>query len=206
MLKIIKKSAIVSAVGVAAFAVLALPYNTAFAATEEIGPVPIQATVDSYIGVGTGGETGGVNLDVTPDGTGVGTGTGTDTVSISTNDTNGYSLHLTMADEDPASAAITNNRLNLGGVDSATSYISSVTGQSQALAANTWGWRQGAGTTYNEAQLYGTPFGASTLVKNTGPGTTTNDTTTIQYGIQTSSTLPKGTYRNHVLYTAITNV
>jgi hypothetical protein len=150
---------------------------------------------------------GTVNVNVTPTGSGAQT-IASDTVTISTNDTNGYTLQLA-----ESSATTT--------LDYSTYTIPASAGTQTTpvvMAVNTWGYRVdslggfGAGPTSpaSSAAISGTikfagipvPASPNTLV--TAPGTATNATTTVWYGVAVNTSQASGTYTNTVTYTVTT--
>lgn len=151
---------------------------------------------------------GTVNVNVTPTGTGAQT-ISSDTVTVSTNDSSGYTLQLA---ETGAGSAMT----------SAGNSIPASSGSQTtpvAMAANTWGYRVdgvggfGAGptTAQNSTAISGTikfaavPATASPNTLKATAGTASNDTTTIWYGVAANTSQPSGTYTNSVTYTAVAN-
>jgi hypothetical protein len=151
---------------------------------------------------------GTVDVDVTPSGAGAQT-IASDTVTVSTNDTSGYTLQLeeTTASTDLESGA------NTIPASSGTQASPAV------MSANTWGYRVdsvggfGAGPTSGQssAAISGTitfaavaDNGSPNTLKTTS-GTASNDTTTVWYGVAADTTQPSGTYTNSVTYTATAN-
>jgi hypothetical protein len=150
---------------------------------------------------------GTVNINAIPTGSGVQT-IGSDTVTVSTNDSAGYTLKL---GETGASATLTSG--------SNTIAASSGTQASPvAETANSWGYRVdgvggfGAGpTTAASNQAIGSsafaavPATASPNTLVTTGTTATNATTTVWYGVAVNTSVPSGTYTNSVTYTATAN-
>jgi hypothetical protein len=149
-----------------------------------------------------------VNDNVLPTASGAQT-IASDTVTISTDDTGGYTLQL---GETTASSSLTFN--------SNTIPASSGTQAAPiAMADNTWGYRVdgvggfGAGPTspVSSAAISGTitfaavPASGSPNTLVTTSGTATNATTTVWYGVAANTSTPSGTYTNSVTYTATTN-
>ncbi len=151
---------------------------------------------------------GTVNVNATPTGSGVQT-IASDTVTVSTNDSSGYTLQLA---ETGASGTLTS-----GGNTIAASAGTQTT--PVVMANNTWGYRIdsiggfGAGPTApaSNAAVSGTikfaavPATASPNTIKTTSGTASNDTTSVWYGVAVNTTQPTGTYTNSVTYTATAN-
>jgi hypothetical protein len=151
---------------------------------------------------------GTVNVNVVPTGAGAQT-IASDTVTVSTNDSGGYTLQL-------AETAGSSNLVS-GSNTIPTSSGSQAT--PAVMAVNTWGYRVdslggfGTGPTspQSNAAISGTikfaavPATASPNTLKTTSGTATNDTTTVWYGVAANTTQPSGTYTNSVTYTATAN-
>lgn len=179
------------------------------------------ASADTNYGAGTYGScqygscglslssNGAVNLNITPTSSGVCT-IQSDTISVTTDNSNGYSLSL--AD------AATSSSLSSGGHTIAAT--SGTFASPQTLANNSWGYRVdgvgsfGAGPT--TAQSSGAPssllFAAvptslqtsDTLANTTGPANPAANTT-VWYGVCANTNTVTGTYTSQVTYTATVN-
>jgi L,D-peptidoglycan transpeptidase YkuD (ErfK/YbiS/YcfS/YnhG family) len=150
---------------------------------------------------------GTVNLNATPATGGVQT-IASDTVTVSTNDSAGYTLTL---GETTSATALTSGGNTIAA--SSGSQASPV-----AETASSWGYRVdslggfGAGPTSaasNQA-ISSTKFAAipasgspNTLV--TTSSTASGATTTVWYGLAVNTSVPSGTYSNSVTYTATAN-
>lgn len=187
-------------IGLAVLAVATTPVM-ASAVTED---TVINATVGSTISMTTSGT---VTLNITPDANGQ-SSSASDSVSVSTNNTGGYTL--TLADSD-ATTTLAN------GGDSLTAHTGTQ-GTPTTLANNTWGYRVdsvggfGAGPTSSETNVdtlsltwAGVPASGSPVTLKTTAATASNDATTVWYGAKADTTKPNGTYTGTVLYTATTN-
>ena len=165
----------------------------------------ISSAIGSTINVFT--TSGTVTLDSTPTGAGVQT-TSSDTVTISTNDSAGYTLKL--AETSGSSALVS------GG--NSIPATSGTYGTPVALTANTWGYRVdslgsfGAGPTsgainaaIGAVKYAAVPATASPQTLKTTAVTATNDTTTVWYSVAVNTSTPSGTYTNGVTYTATAN-
>lgn len=165
----------------------------------------ISSQISAVIGVFT--TSGTVNVDVAPSGAGAQT-IASDTVTISTNNSAGYTLKLA---ESTAQTALVSGSDTIPA--SAGTQASPV-----AAAVNTWGYRVdglggfGAGPTSaasNQAigvrTFAAVPATASPNTLKTTSTTATNDTTTIWYQVAADTSTPAGTYTNTVVYTAVTN-
>lgn len=197
----IKRISVVSAVPLLAIAVVAGSFSLhAYAAN-----TTVSSTIGSTLGVFT--TSGTVALNATPTAGGVQT-IAADTVTVSTNNSAGYTLQLA---ESTASAALVSG----GNSIPATSgtFASPI-----AQTANTWGYRVdslgtfGAGPTspvsnaaIGSAKFAAVPATASPQTIKTTAATASNDTTSVYYGIAVNTATPSGTYTNVVTYTAVNN-
>ena len=174
-----------------------------YAATDTKNTI-INASVGSSISMTTSAT---VALAITPTASGSAT-SASDTVSVSTNNTAGYTLQLANNDATTNLASGGNNIAATAGTFAAPA----------AMGANRWGFRVdgvgtfGAGPTSaqtNAASLSGTwagvPASGSPVTLKTTAVTATNDTTTVWYGAFVNSSTPNGTYTDTVTYTATTN-
>ncbi|MDB5162797.1 MAG: exported protein of unknown function [Candidatus Saccharibacteria bacterium] len=183
-------------------AVLVFPFTVEALTTT----TTISSTIGSAINVFT--TSGTVNLNSTPTGAGVQT-TASDTVTVSTNNSAGYTLSL---------AETTGSSALVSGGNSIPAITGSTFASPTALSANTWGYRVdgiggfGAGPTTgaSNATIGTTTYapvpatGAPQTLKTTGT-TATNDVTTVWYSVAVNTATPSGTYTNSVTYTATTN-
>ena len=189
------------AISIATLGLVAVPMMAQATATTTVSSVV--ASVITLLST-----SGTVNINTTPTGSGVQT-IASDTVTVSTNDASGYTLQL---GETSATTTLTS-----GGNTIAAS--SGTQGTPIAMANNTWGYRVdsiggfGAGPTSpaTNAAISGTikfagvaPSGSPNTIKTTAT-TASNDTTTIWYGVATTTAQASGTYTNSVTYTAVAN-
>lgn len=187
-------------IGLAVLAVATTPVM-ASAVTED---TIINATVGSTISMTTSGT---VTLNITPDANGQ-SSSASDSVSVSTNNSAGYTL--TLADSD-ATTTLAN------GGNTLTAHAGTQ-GTPTTLANNTWGYRVdsvggfGVGPTSSETNVdtlaltwAGVPASGSPVTLKTTAATASNDATTVWYGAKADTTKPNGTYTGTVLYTATTN-
>lgn len=152
---------------------------------------------------------GTVNVNVTPTGGGVQT-IASDTVTVSTNDSSGYTLQLA---ETGASSNLVSGSNNIPA-------SSGTVASPIAMAVDTWGFRVdglagsgfGAGPTSGQAsaaistlKFAAVPATASPQTLANTSGTATNATMTVWYGVAADTTQPSGTYTNSVTYTAVAN-
>lgn len=143
---------------------------------------------------------------LTPDATGK-QSINKDTVTVSTNDTDGYTLTLKDAD--------TTYTLASGGNSFAAS--SGTTGSPVALANNTWGWRVddlasfGSGPTSTTSNAAPSSLTFAAIPANGSPftinssATTGSEATDVWYSARANDTQPSGTYTDIVTYTATVN-
>jgi hypothetical protein len=164
----------------------------------------VQSVIGSAISISSNGT---VELDAIPTGGGVQT-IGSDTVTVSTNDTAGYTLQLA---ESGASQNMTSGSNTLA--PSSGSQTTPV-----AETANSWGYRVdglggfGAGPTSSASnasigsiKFAAVPATGSPNTLKTTSTTASNDTTQVWYAVAVNSTQPSGTYANTVTYTATSN-
>lgn len=164
----------------------------------------VNATIASTISISSSGT---VNLAITPTASGSAT-SASDTVSVSTNDSSGYTLQLADAD---TNTNLVNGANNIPA--SSGTFASPAT-----LADNTWGYRVdgagnfGSGTTTaqsNAASLNGTwagvPSSSSPATLKATATTASGSTTTVWYGAMANTSMPNGTYTDTVTYTATGN-
>ena len=150
---------------------------------------------------------GTVNLNVTPTAAGAQT-TASDTVTISTNDSAGYTLKLS------ATTANTNLVSGANNIAATTGTLAAPT----ALTSGTWGYRIdsvggfGAGPTsiINSAVIgaltyAGVPSNVSPVTLATTAAVATNAVTTVWYSTADNYSVPTGTYTQQVTYTATAN-
>ena len=188
------------AMGLAVLAVAATPVM-ASAITED---TVINATVGSTISMTTSGT---VTLNITPDANGQ-SSSSSDSVSVSTNNSGGYTL--TLADSDATTTLV-------NGGNTLTAHAGTQ-GTPTTLANNTWGYRSdgvggfGAGPASTQTNVdtlsltwAGVPASGSPNTLKTTATTASNDTTTVWFGAKADTTKPNGTYTGTVLYTATTN-
>lgn len=164
----------------------------------------VSSAVSSTISMTSGGT---VNINTLPTSTGVQT-TSSDSVSVSTNNSAGYSLQLAETSSATALTSGSNTIAATGGT-----YASPA-----ALTANKWGYRVdgvgnfGAGPTnaVSNASIGSLTYaavpatGSPQQLKSTAT-TATNDITNVWYSVATNTSQPSGTYTNSVTYTATTN-
>ena len=185
----------------AAIATVAVPF-TAYADTTG---TTISSAIGSTIGVFS--SSGTVNINATPTASGVQT-TASDTVTVSTNNSAGYTLKL---GETAASSSLVS-----GGNSIAATSGSQTT--PIALTANTWGYRVdniggfGAGPTSGASnaaigavKYAAVPVTASPNTLKTTSAVANSDTTSVWYSVAVNNNTPSGTYTNGVTYTATTN-
>lgn len=188
-----------------AFSIFGLAVTPVVAsAASQTANTTINANVGSAISITTSTT---VTVNLTPTAGGV-VSSSSDTVTVNTNNATGY--NLTLADSD------TNTNLVSGGNNIAAH--SGTFASPTVLSNNTWGYRivgvgGFGGTAYSgeanqgssTSTWAGVPSSASpTTVKTTGTSAS-NDTTTVWYGVNATSSQPNGTYSDTVTYTATTN-
>ena len=184
------------------FSLLALPVVAEASTTTTTVSSQISAVISVFTSSGT------VNIDAIPTASGVQT-IASDTITVSTNDSAGYTLKLA---ETTGTSTLT----------SGSNTIAATTGTQASPAAETanhWGYRVdgvggfGAGptTSASNAAISGTikfapvPATASPDTLKTTATTASNDTTSVWYGLAVNTTAPTGTYTNSVTYTATAN-
>lgn len=181
------------------FVLLMLPM-VAIAATDSKSTT-INATIDSVISMTTSST---VSVSVTPVSGGA-QSAASDTVTVSTNNSTGYTLTL----KDSDSVTDLSNGSNTIGAHSGT------VGAPTALANNSWGYHVdglaafgGSGSAESNvtssAIKYAGISATAATIKTTNT-TASGDTVTVWYGVKADTTKPSGTYSDTVTYTATTN-
>lgn len=166
----------------------------------------INSAISSVISVFT--SNGTVTANVTPTGAGAQT-IASDTLTVSTNNTLGYTLQI--ADSDATTTMVSGSNTIAASSGTQASPV--------AQSVNTWGYRVdgvggfGAGPTsgQNSAAISGTikfagmPANSSPNTIKTTSSTASNDTTTVWYGVAADTSQPTGTYSDTITYTATAN-
>jgi len=187
--------------GTLLLSVFALPAVAGAATTS----TTINSAISSVISVFT--SNGTVTVNVTPTGAGAQT-IASDTLTVSTNDTLGYTLQI--ADTDATTTLVSGANTIAASTGTQTTPI--------AQTANTWGYRVdglggfGAGPTSGQSsaaigaiKFAGLPATGSPNTLKTTATTASNDTTTVWYGVAATTAQPSGTYSDSVTYTATAN-
>lgn len=184
-------------------------FGLSLSAAAVVWAATANTTVSSVLGsVISISSDGTVNDNITPTGGGV-QSIQNDTVTVSTNDSSGYTLELA---ESTTATALTAGSNTIP----ATSGTWSVPA---TMAVNTWGYRvDGAGnfsggttTAQSSTAISGSinfaavPATASPQVIKDTSGTASNDTTSVWYGVAANTSQPSGNYTNGVTYTALAN-
>ena len=177
----------------------------AVAASTSTATTTINSTISPVISLLT--TSGTVNLNVTPTSAGAQT-TASDTVTISTNDSAGYTLKL---------AGTTTNTSLVYGSNNITA-ISGTMAAPVVLTSGTWGYRVdsaggfGAGPTVvlssaaiGALTYAGVPSSATPTTLATTATTASNAVTTVWYSTADNYAVPSGTYTQQVTYTVTTN-
>lgn len=203
--KFTKKTPIVTCLSLLAGSLLLFPVSRA-GATSATANTTVSAVIANVITMSTGST---VTLNVTPTGGGVQT-TASDTVTVSTNDSAGYTLGIADASASDSNLISGSNTIAASAGTQATPVV---------MVAGTWGYcvtsiggfgANCPGTTTNAAisatfKFAGMPFSASPNTIKTTAATASNDTTTVWYGVAATSSQVAGTYSSTVTYTATAN-
>lgn len=190
-----------AAVLVATGALLLSPVIAGAATTNTTVSTTIAAVISVFTSSGT------VTANVLPTASGAET-IASDTITVSTNDTAGYTLKL----EDAAGST---------SLVSGANNIAATTGTFAApiaLTASKWGYRVdgiggfGAGptsptsnTAISAVKFAGVPASGSPDTLKTTATTANLDTTSVYYGVAADTSQPVGTYTDIVTYTALAN-
>ncbi|HEX6416671.1 MAG TPA: hypothetical protein VFZ62_04040 [Candidatus Saccharimonadales bacterium] len=183
------------------FSTFALPAVAGAATTG----TTINSAISSVISVFT--SNGTVTVNVTPTGAGAQT-IASDTLTVSTNNSAGYTLQI--ADSDATTTLVSgSNNIPASAGTQASPVVQAV---------NTWGYRVdgvggfGAGPTNSQnsaaigARTFaGIPANSAPNTIKTTATTASNDTTTVWYGVAANTSQPTGTYSDTVTYTATAN-
>lgn len=182
------------------FGALLAPFSV-YAATDSQNTT-INATLGSTISITTSGT---VAIGVTPVSGGA-QSSASDSVSVSTNNSAGYTL--TLADSDATTTLV-----NGGNTISAHT---GTFGAPTALANNSWGYAIAGGSfdgsystlsnvTGSTTKWAGVPATGSPQTLKTTAVTASGDATTVWYSVKADTTKPNGVYSDTVTYTATTN-
>lgn len=198
-MRLLTKPLVISTVAVAGLGTLLIPA----AASAVTATTDINANVASVISMTTSGT---VDLNITPVSGGSQT-SASDTVSVSTNNSAGYTL--TLADSD-ATTTLTK------GSDTIAAH-SGTQAVPTALANNSWGYHVdnvgGFGTggavesnvTSSTIKYAGMPASGSPNTLKITSTTASGDATTVWYAAKVDTSKPNGIYTDTVTYTATTN-
>lgn len=199
------KRILTATVGVVSVSLVAL--SPVLAGAANTGNAAVTAAVGSSISLTN--TTPSVSLGtITPSGAGTYENSASDAVTVTTNNSSGYTLKL--ADSDTTTS--------LGNGTNTIAASANTFAAPATLAANTWGYALVGGTgfsaTYsveasqnNSALKWaGVPSSASPTTIKTTASTTSGDTSTIWYAANINASQPSGTgYTDTVTYTATTN-
>jgi hypothetical protein len=196
--RVYRFSALVAVVGVVLSPVVA-------SAATDTDNTTVNAVVAPTISMTTSGT---VTANITPTGSGA-MSSSSDTVTISTNNSAGFTLTLANAD---ATTTLSN------GTDTLAADAGTQASPSTTLTNNSWGYRVdslggfGAGPTSAETnqassayKWAGVPATGSANTLKTTAATASNNTTTVWYGVKVDTSKSSGTYTDSVTYTATTN-
>lgn len=172
-----------------------------FAATDSQNTI-INATLGSTISITTSGT---VAIGVTPVSGGA-QSSASDSVSVSTNNSAGYTL--TLADSDATTTLVK-------GADTIAAHNGTF-GTPTALGNNSWGYAIAGGSfdgsysalnnvTGSTTKWAGVPATGSPQTLKTTAVTASGDATTVWYSVKADTTKPNGVYSDTVTYTATTN-
>ncbi|HEX8389954.1 MAG TPA: hypothetical protein VF597_00870 [Candidatus Saccharimonadales bacterium] len=192
----------VKKLSIAAMAIAVAAAPVVASAASSTANTTINATVNSVISVSS---VSPVTLNLTPTSGGV-VSSSSDTVSVSTNNTAGYTL--TLADND------TTVNLVSGG-NTITAHAGTTTTPT-ALTNGKWGFAKAGApfdvsyTTETNAgssatKWAGVPPSTTPFTLKTTATTASSDPTVVWYAAKVDSTQPNGTYSDTVVYTATTN-
>lgn len=200
-MKVTKKSQIALVAVMTLVGVVGLPTMAGAATTS----TTINSAISSVISVFT--SNGTVAANVTPTGGGAQT-IASDTLTVSTNNSLGYTLQI--ADSDATTTLVSGGNT----IPASSGTQASPTAQS----VNTWGYRVdgvggfGAGPTSGQnsaaigsSTFAGVPASSSPNTIKTTSSTASNDTTTVWYGVAANTSQPTGTYSDTITYTATAN-
>lgn len=207
MVTTLKNKAKIAAWVLGAVAVATAPATVS--AVNATSNTTINATVNAVVSISSGPS---VAISLTPTAGGV-VSSASDTVTVSTNNSAGYTLSMKDAD--------TSANLVSGG-NNITPHASLTT--PGVLVNGTWGWAVNSGTTgvgisgfdasysaennnvSSTSNWVGVPLssGSASTIKATST-TASNDATTVWYAARVNASQPTGVYTDTVTYTATTN-
>ena len=140
-----------------------------------------------------------LDLNLTPSSSGT-LATSDATVNVSTNNSTGYTLSMSTTTDN---TALTHTN-GTNSINSTSSPVSSST----ALSSNTWGWYPSSlatnpgGSNYQFAAI---PSLSSAYTLKSTDAMSTNDETTVSFGVMADTSIPAGSYSNTITFTAIAN-
>ena len=140
-----------------------------------------------------------LDLNLTPSSSGT-LATSDATVNVSTNNFTGYTLSMSTTTDNTALT-------HTNGTNSINSTSSSVS-RPATLSSNTWGWYPSSlatnpgGSNYQFAAI---PSLSSAYPLKSTDAMSTNDETTVSFGIMADTSIPAGSYSNTITFTAIAN-
>lgn len=160
-------------------------------AASQIATTTVNVRIDPTIAISA---TPNIDINITPTASGQ-FQTGDGRVSISTNNTKGYTTYITSSTADtdlkqPSSAGVSTT-------------IPSVTASANTISGTAWGWSNDA-TQFNPVKVAGTTDNSAVFSKTT-TATPTGDNKTLTVGASATTSVPEGAYSNTLLFTAITN-
>ena len=140
-----------------------------------------------------------LDLNLTPSSSGT-LATSDATVNVSTNNSTGYTLSMSTTTDN---TALTHTN-GTNSINSTSSPVSSPT----ALSSNTWGWYPSSlatnpgGSNYQFAAI---PSLSSAYPLKSTDAMSTNDETTVSFGVMADTSIPAGSYSNTITFTTIAN-
>ena len=164
---------------------------------ESAAVAPVTIKVETVLAMTTNTNNLSLSILPTPDGT---LSTGEVDVDISTNNSTGYTLSMSTT---TGNTALTHTN-GTNSINSTSSPVSSPT----ALSSNTWGWYPSSlatnpgGSNYQFAAI---PSLSSAYTLKSTDAMSTNDETTVSFGIMADTSIPAGSYSNTITFTAIAN-
>ena len=178
--------------------VFALTFTFMLSSLAHADNVVVNAEIQSVLAITAPSN---LDLNIMPSSTGALT-SGEVEVNVTSNNATGYTLSMSASTDN---TALTNTETS--------DTINSTTNASESpntLSANTWGWYPSSlstnpGSSTGNYQFIAIPAVSSAATVKTTAAPSTNDISTVSFGVSVDTSIPAGTYANTVVFSAIAN-
>lgn len=152
--------------------------------------------------------TGAVDIDIVPKSNGA-LNIGTAEVKVATNNTTGYTLYLSTADQTNRLNQIDSNlqytgSTNANYIDSLKTTVSADDYLKSSANLNTWGYALTTGAANGDTEYNGITKSSGDVI-HTVDSTSSNDSYNLNVAVAVDTSLPAGGYRNGLVVTAVAN-